>query len=59
MGEGRAFSSRDLGKNWDNFGFGLMGGGGGRGGTEMAISWCTCANMGSAVEMGKLFLYTI
>lgn len=55
--EAARFLPGDLGKNWDNFGLGLMGGG--RGGTEMAISWCTCANMGSAVEMGKLFLYTI
>lgn len=64
MGEGRAFSFRDLGKNWDNFGLCLMGmGGNGRGkggrGEEKAISSCTCANVGSAVEMGKLFLYPI
>lgn len=41
-----------------NFSLCLMGGRGtGRGKKKKATSF-TCANMGSAVEMGKLLLYT-
>lgn len=57
---GGFLSFRDLGKNWDSFGLCLMmwGVGGGEE-KKKAISF-TCANMGSAVEMGQVvFIYDL
>lgn len=52
---------RNLGeKNCDKTSVCLMRGRGtGRGGKKKKAMSFTCANMGSAVEMGKLLLYTI